>query len=219
MVNMNRLKVPKNIVLVLVGLFLSISTFASERPPKGKVIQFSGIIHDELSGDPVVFATIYVKGEHRGTVSNTQGFFSFAVREGDTIVYRSIGYKTAEVVIPIDVEKSSYSVIRNLERDNLILDEVVIYPWPSKQLFRQAFLDLEVPDDLVELAKENFEKANLRDFNLITNYDGDENFDQFVKTYVGEVYYQGQSAPIQLLNPFAWAQFAQAVKRGDFKKK
>ncbi|MBM3440398.1 MAG: carboxypeptidase-like regulatory domain-containing protein, partial [Bacteroidetes bacterium] len=32
-------------------------------------------------------------------------------------------------------------------------------------------------------------------------------------------YYQGQLAPQNILNPTAWAEFIQAWKRGDFKKK
>jgi hypothetical protein len=31
--------------------------------------------------------------------------------------------------------------------------------------------------------------------------------------------YQGQTPPMNILNPAAWADFIQAWKRGDFKKK
>ncbi len=205
----------KRFFTFLVLFFFLINVKAEGR----EIIQFSGLIHDKKLDVPIPFATIYIKHEYRGTITNMEGFFSFAVGTGDTIIVQSLGHKLYEIVLPTEVKKKSYSTKIELDRDTFTLKEVEIYPWPTKQQFRQAFINLEVPDDLVELAKDNFAKANLEDFDQIIPYDGKENFDQYVKEYVNKVYYAGQAAPIQLLNPFAWAEFIKAVKRGDFKKK
>jgi hypothetical protein len=186
-------------------------------PYRREIVQFSGIIKDLDNGQPIPFATIYVDKVFRGTISNMDGFFSFAVAKGDSIVIRSVGYKEARLQIPFELSGNSYHVMYGLEGDTIMLDEIVIYPW-NKLHFKQHFINLEIPDDLQELAEETFAKANLADFSEWTDYDGTENFDLFINNYVGEIYYQGQSAPIQLMNPFAWAQFIKAIKAGKFKR-
>lgn len=186
---------------------------------KKDVVQFSGIIKDVTDGQPIPFATVYIDKVFRGTITNLDGFFSFVVEKGDSIVIRSVGYKEKRLQIPSNLKGQSYHVMYGLEGDTILIDEVVIYPWPSKLHFRQAFINLEVPDNLQDLAREAFANATLEEFSLFTDYDGNENFDKWVNDYVGEVYYQGQSAPIQLMNPFAWAQFIKAIKAGKFKRK
>ncbi|MEZ5007748.1 MAG: carboxypeptidase-like regulatory domain-containing protein [Chitinophagales bacterium] len=186
-------------------------------PTKKEVVQFSGIIRDITDGTPIPFATVYVDKIFRGTISNIDGFFSMAVAKGDSIVIRSVGYKEERLQIPPNLKGDSYHLLYALENDTIMLDEVVIYPW-SKLHFRQHFINLEIPDDLQQLAEETFAKSTLAEFSEWTDYDGNENFDQFINNYVGEIYYQGQSAPIQLLNPFAWAQFVKAIKAGKFKR-
>lgn len=188
-----------------------------EEPQKKEVVQFSGIIRDATDGQPIPFATVYVDKIFRGTITNIEGFFSMAVAKGDSIVIRSVGYKEERLQIPPSLKGDSYHVMYALENDTIMLDEVVIYPW-SKLHFRQHFINLEIPDDLQQLAEETFAKSSLAEFSEWTDYDGNENFDQFVNNYVGEIYYQGQSAPIQLMNPFAWAQFIKAIKAGKFKR-
>jgi hypothetical protein len=191
---------------------------AIEEPPyRREIVQFSGIIKDVDNGQPIPFATIYVDKVFRGTISNMDGFFSFAVAKGDSIVIRSVGYKEARLQIPFELSGNSYHIMYGLEGDTIMLDEVVIYPW-NKLTFKQHFINLEIPNDLQKLAEETFAKANLADFSEWTDYDGTENFDLFINNYVGEIYYQGQSAPIQLMNPFAWAQFIKAIKAGKFKR-
>lgn len=204
-------------LLILTLLFLSAPGRAQTK--QEHIVQFSGIIKDLNTGEPLPFATIYVDKKYRGTITNLDGFFSFVVEKGDSMVIRSVGYKEKRLQIPPKLVGDSYHVMYALEADTILLDEVVIYPWPTRQQFRQAFINLEVPDDLQELAIQTFENARLEDFSLFTDYDGNENFDQFVNNYIGEVYYQGQSAPIQLMNPFAWAQFIKAIKAGKFKRK
>ncbi|MEI9934132.1 MAG: hypothetical protein WDM71_04630 [Ferruginibacter sp.] len=39
----------------------------------------------------------------------------------------------------------------------------------------------------------------------------------YLNAEAGKYYYSGQAAPQNIMNPFAWGQFIQAWKRGDFK--
>jgi hypothetical protein len=36
---------------------------------------------------------------------------------------------------------------------------------------------------------------------------------------IDKLYYNGQTQPISILNPFAWAKFIKSWKDGDFKRK
>lgn len=207
------------ITLLALTTMLVNDAAAQERKRDRDIVQFSGIVRDVSTGEPIPFVTVFIDKKFRGTITNLDGFFSFVAQKGDSIVIRSVGYREERLQIPEELSGDSYHVMYGLEADTILLDEVVIYPWPSRQQFRQHFINLEVPEDLQDLARQTFERATLEDFSLLTDYDGNENFDQFVNKYVGEVYYQGQSAPIQLMNPFAWAQFIKAIKEGKFKRK
>ena len=209
------MKAIRLIIVMMVGLAASHQSIAQE----DGIVQFSGIVKDLSTGQPLPFATVYVDKVFRGTITNLEGFFSFVVQKGDSIIIRSVGYKQEKLQIPLALDGDSYHVMYALENDTILLDEVVIYPWPNRQQFRQAFINLEVPDNLQDLAELTFANSSLEEFSLLTDYDGNENFDQFINNYVGEIYYQGQSAPIQLMNPFAWAQFIKAIKAGKFKRK
>jgi PPE-repeat protein len=49
--------------------------------------------------------------------------------------------------------------------------------------------------------------------------DGNMNYQNYIDQTVSKLYYAGQTQPISLLNPFAWAQFIKAWQDGKFKRK
>ena len=49
--------------------------------------------------------------------------------------------------------------------------------------------------------------------------DGSMNYRNYMDNQVSKLYYRGQAQPITVFNPFAWAEFIKAWKRGDFKRK
>jgi hypothetical protein len=48
--------------------------------------------------------------------------------------------------------------------------------------------------------------------------DGSMNYQNYIDQQTSKLYYAGQTQPISLLNPFAWAQFIKAWKEGKFKR-
>ncbi len=79
----------KNIYLTLFLFIGALNTFA-------QTVKINGIIKD-TSGEPVPFASVYIKNTTIGTSANVDGVYSFAVEKGEhTIVYRAIGYKAVE---------------------------------------------------------------------------------------------------------------------------
>ncbi|MEZ5147564.1 MAG: hypothetical protein R2759_10925 [Bacteroidales bacterium] len=64
-----------------------------------------------------------------------------------------MGYKRAEFVIPDTIHGDRYSLIQVMSSDTIVLPQTVIYPWPSREEFVDAFLNFDVPDDDYERAK------------------------------------------------------------------
>jgi hypothetical protein len=48
--------------------------------------------------------------------------------------------------------------------------------------------------------------------------DGSLNYKHYMNQQTDKLYYIGQTQPISLFNPFAWAQFVKAWKEGKFKQ-
>ena len=183
------------------------------------LIQFSGVVVTGDSLSPVPFVNIIIKNSFRGTISDYFGYFSFVAQENDTIVFSAVGFKNGNFVIPDSLSANRYSLIQLLLKDTFLLQETIIYPWPTKEQFKQAFLNLHIPDDDLEKAKNNLTMAELKERVEATGMDGSMNFTNYMQQQTSKLYYAGQYPSISLLNPIAWAQFIQAWKRGDFKKK
>lgn len=186
---------------------------------KGKLIQFSGVLLTADSLEAVPFANIIVKNSRRGTISDYFGYFSFVAEPKDTIVFSYIGFKDSEFVIPDTLHSNNYSLIQMMSVDTFLLQEAVIYPWPTKEQFRQAFLDLRLPEDDKQIAMRNLERADLRERAEMMGMDGSENFKFAMQQHAARLYHAGQLPPNNLLNPLAWAKFIKAWRDGDFKRK
>lgn len=178
-----------------------------------QITQFSGIVKDGVSGAPVPFAIVYVDKQKRGTVSTMEGFFSFAVAKGDIVLFKSIGYKPLKMQVPFDAEGNSYYKDVHLQRETYMVDTVNIYPMPKPHQLRQAIVNLDIPDNMVDLAKQAIEKSKLDEITKATHYDSRENFNQYLQTQVESYYHYGQPAPIKLLDVFSWAKFIKSLKK------
>ena len=106
-----------------------------------------------------------------------------------------------------------------MTQDTFHLIETIIYPWPSREDFKRAFLALDVPDDDLERARKNLHREKLREMGLAMSNDANDASDFYFKENAKQYYYAGQYPPIQIFNPFAWAKFIEAWKNGDFKRK
>jgi hypothetical protein len=208
--------------LITIVLFSSAFFNANAQMLQGgikEVVQFSGIIRVEVSGAPIPFSAVYTEVDVRGTIATLDGFFSFVVAKGDWVIIKSLGYKSVRVRVPENTPGLSYYRDIELPRETYTLDSITIYPLPQPHQLRQAMLNLDVPDNMVELAKKTIAKSKLEDLQFATRYDGMENYNAYVRAQVQTYYSYGQPRPIKLFDAFSWAQFIKAIKDGDFKKK
>jgi hypothetical protein len=160
-----------------------------------------------------------IKNSNRGTVSDYYGFFSFVAKMGDTIEFASIGYKRASFVIPDTLTDQRCSMIQILKPDTILLKEIVIFPWPTKEQFKEAFLRLHIPDDDLTRAGRNLDPDMIGYLSSTMPMDGNMNFRNQMQEYTTRLYYAGQLPPNNLMNPVAWARFIQMWQNGAFKKK
>lgn len=218
-INMKHSSILRYVFPLVILLSSLIGTDATAQTENDSLIQFSGVLLTRDSLNAVPFATVMIKGSNRGTISDYFGYFSFVAHRKDTIRFSYVGFKDAFFVIPDSLDRKNYSLIQMMDMDTVLLQEAVIYPWPTKEQFRQAFLDLRLPEDDKQIAMRNLERAEMKERMENMQADGSEAFKISNRTYTNQLYYAGQLPPNNLLNPIAWAKFIKAWKNGDFKRK
>ena len=204
------------IIIAAIAFFLLGTKVTRAQEPR--LIQYSGIVvSTDSAATPVPFATVYNRAIRLGAIANYQGFFSFAARVGDTIEVSSLGYRTGLTIVPDIPENQSYTAIIFLQPDIKTLPETRVYPWFSKQQFRDAFVHLNIPDDDLERARKNLDAEKMKELGQ-TIQDPNLNARQTLSNYAYTYYYQGQYQPQAILSPTAWMQFFNALKSGAYKK-
>ncbi|MBK9480145.1 MAG: carboxypeptidase-like regulatory domain-containing protein [Bacteroidetes bacterium] len=205
--------------IALLIILISCSFVFVQAQQNKKLIQFSGVVVNGDSLQPIPFVNIMIKNSYHGTVSDYYGYFSFVAQESDVIEFSALGYKKSTFTIPDSLEESRYSLIQMLNGDTILLSTAIIYPWPTKEQFKQAFINLELPNDDMARAQRNLEREAMRQRGESMSMDGAMNQKYYLQQRNSRLYYAGQLPPNNLLNPIAWAKFIQAWKNGDFKRK
>ncbi|MEP7256178.1 MAG: carboxypeptidase-like regulatory domain-containing protein [Ferruginibacter sp.] len=200
-------------------LFLPVAAKAQFETFKDSVVQLYGIVMTADSLKGLESVSVVVKGQNRGTISNAKGVFSIVVLKGDVIEFTSIGYKPKTITIPANLEGNQHSVIQLMVTDTIYLAATIIKARPSRAQFERDFLNTEVPDDYITVARKNTDEATRR--MLVANLptDGREAGNRYLRQASSKAYYAGQAPPMNIFNPFAWAEFIKAWKRGDYKSK
>lgn len=183
------------------------------------LIQFSGVIVEADSLRPVPFTKIMIKNSNRGTLSDFYGYFSFVAQKKDTIIFSGTGYKKSQFAIPDTLIGNKYSLIQVLHFDTILLKETVIYPWPTKEQFKEVFLNMKIPDDDLARAQKNLDRAEMKEQYENMGMDASMNYKGTMQQYQSKLYWAGQYPPNNLLNPFAWAQFVKMWREGKLKIK
>ena len=183
------------------------------------LIQFSGIIVENDSLRPVPFTKVMIKNSGRGTFADYFGYFSFVAQKKDTIIFSALGFKKSQYIIPDTLSGNKYSLIHTLSSDTILLQTAVIFPWPTPEDFKKAFLADNVPDDDLERAKKNLTREEMKEKFETMPMDGSMNYKSTQQQYQSRLYWAGQYPPNNLLNPFAWAQFVKMWREGKLKIK
>ncbi len=203
--------------LLTIFPFFTFSQQVQEVDDNSTLVQFSGMTITADSLNPVPYTKIIDICSHRGTTSDVNGYFSFVAHKKDTVVFTALGFKPASFIIPDTITKQRYSLIQLMTADTLTLSAAFIFPWPTLEDFKRAFVELKIPDDDLEIARKNLLAADIR--MMAENYpmDANMNYRNYIDNQTSKLYYVGQQQPFSIFNVFAWAKFIKAWKDGKFK--
>ena len=108
------------------GNYIIIKPFQKNQT-SGKKVKVRGVIKDE-TGEPIIGATVRVKGQSEGTVSDFDGNFTLDVTDDNTLQISYIGYQTQEFAVG---KQHHFSIV--LEEDKKILNEVVVIGYGTQK--------------------------------------------------------------------------------------
>lgn len=186
-----------------------------------KAVIFTGIVVGGKNSEPLPGAYVFNSSAGRGTIANESGYFILSVFPSDSVIFSYVGFKKQYHIIPKKIEQS-YSAIVDLKEDVKLLAEVKVYPYPTEELFKEAFINYSLPDakDRDALAK----NTNSRSMAMLAHSMGmgaSANYRGFMNQQQNAVINRGftNSISTALMNPIAWMSFIQSVKKGDLTRK
>ena len=206
-------------VILLTATIISNKILAQDNPYRDSVVQFNGVVMTADSLRGIASASIIVEGRGRGTITSPDGVFSIAVLKGDKITFSCVGFKNYTISIPQNLTGNQYTWIQLLVTDTVYLPATILKPRPSKEQFERDFVNNRIPDDMYEIARKNTDEAQRRTLIASLPADGREAVNFQMRQQANKYYYNGQTPPMNILNPAAWADFIKSWKRGDFKSK
>ncbi len=201
------------------ALCLPVAAKAQFETFKDSIVQLYGIVMTADSLKGLESVSVIIKGQNRGTITNYKGVFSIVVLKGDQVEFTSIGYKPKIISIPTNLEGNQHSVIQLMVTDTIYLAATIIKARPTRAQFERDFLNTQVPDDYITIARKNNNEATRRILVANLPTDGRESSSNYLRQTSNKAYYAGQAPPMNIFNPFAWAEFIKAWKRGDYKSK
>lgn len=135
----------KKIVFISIALMLSVSSLLNAGSKKEKQEDLStthytveGKVVDETSGQPVVFANVFLSGSSIGTVTNSDGEFILKVPKNSSqqsISVTYLGYKTKEVSF---AQATNGNLKIKLAPSSVSLKEIVVKAEEPEALVRKA---------------------------------------------------------------------------------
>jgi hypothetical protein len=206
----------KRLILYLLLLVAPYAVHAQFDKLRDSVVEIYGVVMtaDSLKAIPAV--SVVVKGRNQGTYTTDQGVFSLVVLKGDVVEFSSVGYKTIDYKIPLD-SGNQISMIQLMVIDAQYLPATIIKSRPTREQFERDFVNTPVPNDQIEIARENNSAAKRAVLARGLPANATEAASSYLRQGAQKYYYQGQAPPQNILNPLAWAEFIQAWKRGDFR--
>ncbi|MES2588312.1 MAG: hypothetical protein V4622_04975 [Bacteroidota bacterium] len=205
-------------LIFIVFLVLGLTSFGQNQKDSIRLIQLSGVVVSSDSLAQMPFTTVFDRASRRGTIADYYGYFSMVVQPGDTLMFNYYGYKQSSFIVPDTLTENRYSIIHIMHVDTVNLPMVTVYPWPSREDFARAFLEMKPYDDALRRAQKQLSGESLAFAASRVSTDGSLSFGWAQNQQNTRLYTMGQSPVNNLLNPYAWASFIQAWKLGKLAK-
>lgn len=201
----------KSILTILLVLCCTVHLWGQEP----KLVQFTGRVFNEYV-QPMPFVSVAITNRGIGTITDKQGKFSFVTKVNDTILFSSMGFKKAQVIIPDSLDSKFFTRDILMESDTFMIEAVEVYPWKDYEEFTEAFINLKLPDDDLDRARKNIaliQEQLAREVNPMPV----DNYRYMMDQHTYKSFNRGTVPTYQVFNIMAWAKFFEALKNGDFK--
>ena len=199
-------------------IFISLSFTFLAQDNDDELIQFSGVLVSRDSLDMVSYASVINKTTGTGTVADYYGYFSLVARASDTLIFNAFGFKTSSYMIPDSLVEERYSIVHIMTPDTILLPEVKVYPWPSREQFAKAFVEMQPYDDAFRKAQRNLSGESLAIAASRLQADPTSSYNWARQQQETKIYTQGIVPVNNLFNPVSWASFVRAWRNGDFQR-
>lgn len=215
----------KHYSIFLLPLLVLFSCTMPSYGQKGvKAIQISGVvITDDDIPQFIPNAHILIRSRGQGTISSSDGFFSIAAMPGDTILFSCIGFKREKFYVSPELkDEKGYLMTVTLVRDTTMLQEVILYPWPSRDRLYTELLAMRPKTTELDIAQRNLALESLKDRAKAMGFDASEAARYITRQQERAIYdynrYNGlanggQAMLLQLSNPFAWLELFESLKK------
>ena len=183
-----------------------------------RIIQLSGVVISEETLEELPYVTVFNKTLRKGVISDYYGYFSLISFPGDTIVFANLGFKKSSFIIPDTLKQNRYSLIHMIPADTMQLKEVTIYPWPSREEFANAFINMRPYDDAIRKAQQELSGESLAFAAARIQTDPSLAYGNSINQRYSQLYSSNQVPVNNLLNPYAWSKFLKDWKEGKLER-
>ncbi|WP_307758177.1 SusC/RagA family TonB-linked outer membrane protein [uncultured Mediterranea sp.] len=122
-----RMLEPTNVAYNFSGKQIVLSPKAYQVTKAGVAKKVSGMVTDE-NGEPIIGATVTIKGTVQGVLTDIDGKYAIKTNEGSVLEFRYIGYNSVEQKV-----KKGNVINVTLVESNVNMDEVVIVGYGSQK--------------------------------------------------------------------------------------
>lgn len=200
------------LILSITAMLCTNDVFSQEEK---KIIQFAGVVIDHQTEQGIPGVHIFAPEGGRGTTSNPYGYFSMAVLEGDSMLISAVSFEKETIKIPVlPKDRYNFTVVITLKSDTTYLPELEVYPFPSEEIFKEAVLALQLPNqqDLNNMQRSMDQRMLNRMYRNLS-MDGNNNYQYYMSQLANANNQKYQTSSVPLLDPFAWNRFIKSLKK------
>jgi hypothetical protein len=208
----------RNSLLILV-LGISPFTYGQSKATKGdslKYIQMTGIVITD-SMERVPFTRIIDLTTNRGVIADYYGYFAMVVHPGDTIQFSCLGFKKKQYIISDTTSLNYFSLVQIMKYDTIMSNPVNVYPWPSREEFANAFVNMESQTDALDRARRRLTPQEMAFVGIMMDTDPQSSYSAYQQQFMQKQYTRGQQPQNNLLNPASWSELIQGFGTGKYR--
>jgi hypothetical protein len=145
--------------LFLIFIFLLFFLACISQNTNNKLIYRGQLVSNKILF-PLSNLAVYNKNKFKGTFTDSTGNFNIYYSVGDTLICTGTAYKKTLIVISNNYTPVNREITK-LSKKNILLKEKTIYPWPSKEQFKDELLNLKIVTPILNRVKKNLSKKTL----------------------------------------------------------